>query len=292
VTETALGKRVSADERHVLFRLHKVITAVLVLVGAMLLAPAGPASAQVIPGFEVFCFYSHTAQDDPIVNPGMPGAAMHLHDFAGNTATTATSTATQLRASKSNCQLTADTAAYWTPVLSSHGRTVHPDRLHAYYRAGNVSAIAKIRPVPAGLKMIAGNAKATSPQPTTVVGWNCGVQGQTLYSHPISCKVGQKVVLHFFFPNCWDGVHLDSADHKSHLAYSHNGACPASHPVAIPRVTEDYGYPILDGTQITLSSGSYLTAHADFWNTWNQAAMDRLTRDCINAGVQCGPQRS
>jgi hypothetical protein len=265
---------------------------VLVLGTTLFAVPATASAAGVIPGFEIFCFYSHTAQDDPIVAPGKPGGAMHMHDFAGNTATSAASTASQLQASKSTCQLTADTAAYWTPVLSSHGRIVHPDRLHAYYRAGNINAIAKIRPVPAGLKMIAGDAKSTVAQPTNVVGWNCGVQGQTLYSRPISCKAGQKVVLHFFFPNCWDGVHLDSADHKSHMAYSHNGSCPASHPVAIARLTEDYGYPTTDGTQITLSSGSYLTAHADFWNTWNQAKMNQLTRDCINAGRQCGPQRS
>lgn len=38
-----------------------------------------------------------------------------------------------------------------------------------------------------------------------------------------------------FFPSCWDGVNLDSADHKSHMAYPiqnyNSGDCPASHPV-------------------------------------------------------------
>jgi hypothetical protein len=273
-------------------RLRNLLIAVALLAGASLFAIPSATSATVIPGFEIFCFYSHTAKDDPIVDPGMPGGAMHLHDFAGNTSTSATSTEAGLRSSKSNCQLSADTAAYWTPVLYSHGRAVHPDRLHSYYRAGNLNVVSKIRPIPAGLKMIAGDVKSTTAQPINVIGWNCGVQGAALYSHPISCHTGQKVVLHIFFPNCWDGVHLDSADHKSHMAYSHNGACPTSHPIAIPRVTEDYGYPILDGRAITLSSGSYLTAHADFWNTWNQTVMNRLTRDCINAGRQCGPQRS
>jgi len=271
----------------------RLVASVMTLIVASMFAAAGTASAtQVIPGFETFCFYNHMAQDDPIVDPGMPGGAMHMHDFAGNMATTATSTAAQLQASKTNCQLASDTAAYWAPVLYSHGKVVHSDRLHAYYRAGNLNLIKTIRPVPAGLKMIAGNPMSTGPQLTTVIGWNCGVQGQTQYNHPISCKVDQKIVMHVFFPNCWDGVHLDSPDHKSHMAYSYNGACPASHPVAIPRVTEDYGYPLLDGTGITLSSGSYLTAHADFWNTWNQAAMNQLTHDCINAGRQCGPQQS
>lgn len=43
------------------------------------------------------------------------------------------------------------------------------------------------------------------------------------------------------FPTCWDGTNLDSADHKSHLAYptpafEANGACPDTHPVTIPQV--------------------------------------------------------
>ncbi len=36
-----------------------------------------------------------------------------------------------------------------------------------------------------------------------------------------------------YFPSCWDGVNLDSPDHKSHVAYPtsyNNGACPSSHP--------------------------------------------------------------
>jgi hypothetical protein len=42
-----------------------------------------------------------------------------------------------------------------------------------------------------------------------------------------------------WFPMCWDGVNLDSPDHKSHMAYPTgvgNGNCPASHPVRIPGI--------------------------------------------------------
>jgi len=44
------------------------------------------------------------------------------------------------------------------------------------------------------------------------------------------------------FPTCWDGVNLDSADHKSHVSYPSSGTyessgpCPASHPVHLPQV--------------------------------------------------------
>ena len=247
-------------------------------------------AAASIPGFESVCFYSHTAKDDPIVDPGDPGGAMHLHDFAGNVSTRADSTPASLRASGTNCRLKADTAAYWAPTLYRQGVAIHPVRVHVYYRWGNVKDFAHIEPMPADLKMIAGNPMATSPQPTSVIGWNCGIKGTALHTRPISCHRGEKLVLHVFFPNCWDGAHLDVPDHTSHMSYSHNGKCPASHPVAIPRLAEDYGYPITSATGITLASGSYLTAHADFWNTWQQSVMTALTRDCINRGIQCGPQ--
>lgn len=268
------------------------LAAGLVAVSTVALVLAPPASAaSVIPGFEVFCFFSHSAKDDPITHPGVVGGAAHLHDFAGNTAVNATSKAWQLRRSGTNCEHSADTAAYWTPALYSHGKKINPDRLHSYYRWGNVKNVQDIQPVPAGLRIIAGDGHATAPQSTSVIGWNCGVQGQTLYDHPISCSPGQKIVLHVFFPNCWDGKNLDSPDHKSHMAYSKFGACPVTHPVIIPRLSEDYGYPILDGTGITLASGSTNTAHADYWNTWKQSAMVDLTRRCINVGKQCGPVR-
>lgn len=41
---------------------------------------------------------------------------------------------------------------------------------------------------------------------------------------------------------CWDGVNLDSPDHKSHVAYPETGTfettgpCPASHPVRLPQL--------------------------------------------------------
>jgi hypothetical protein len=50
------------------------------------------------------------------------------------------------------------------------------------------------------------------------------------------------------YPTCWDGVNLDSPDHKSHVAYPKNGAasfsgttigggdCPSTHPVKIPQL--------------------------------------------------------
>ena len=45
-----------------------------------------------------------------------------------------------------------------------------------------------------------------------------------------------------FFPTCWDGINLDSPDHKSHVAYPLANSslatpiCPSTHPVRIPQL--------------------------------------------------------
>ena len=42
-------------------------------------------------------------------------------------------------------------------------------------------------------------------------------------------------------PQCWDGVNLDSPDHKSHMAYP-VGGCPSTHPVPFPEITVNVAY--------------------------------------------------
>lgn len=47
---------------------------------------------------------------------------------------------------------------------------------------------------------------------------------------------------------CWDGRHLDSADHKSHMRYAGTGgAWPASHPVSLPAISYELDYPGITG---------------------------------------------
>jgi hypothetical protein len=50
-----------------------------------------------------------------------------------------------------------------------------------------------------------------------------------------NCPNGLRKQIHF--PSCWDGVNLDSSDHKSHMSYPigspEGGDCPSSHPVKI-----------------------------------------------------------
>lgn len=239
--------------------------------------------------FQVKCRWSHTAPVDPIVAPGVPGGA-HPHEFFGNASTNAYSTTSSLTTHGTTCARPADKAAYWAPTLYNDGHRVQPNLMIAYYRTGPLRDPSVIRPYPLGLRMIAGDAHATTPQPTVVTQWSCAEAGSKGTSDlPPSCP-GVPLRLKVTFPNCWDGKHLDSADHKSHMTYSyrHDKTCPASHPVALPTLKLGFRYDIpgrLD--QIRLASGSRFSAHADFWNAWDPAAQRKLVEDCLLAARTC-----
>ena len=232
------------------------------------------------------CPYSHRLSDDPIVAPTVEGAS-HSHDFFGNRSTNADSSYGSLRASGTTCRRDEDGAAYWVPTLRYNGNAVQANSLVAYYRAGRRDR-ADIRAFPAALRVIAGNAKATSPQPLRVVYWRCGQDRRVPHSNmPPQCPAGENIRLVINFPDCWNGRDLDSADHKSHMTYSSKGTCPASHPVAVPILELAIQYPVTDGKRVTLASGGAQTAHADFFNAWHQPTLERLVRSCINTGVKC-----
>ena len=247
----------------------------------------GPAPAVDFSGakFRSGCRFTHRAPDDPIVHQGMSGMS-HSHDFFANTSTDANSTLESLRAAPTQCRDRADTAAYWVPTLYSNGQAVTPLHSTAYYLTGRKDHT-KIQAFPSGLKVVAGNARATSAQSLRVTGWDCGTQGGVRSQSTVPTCSQPTLRLRVTFPDCWNGVDLDSSDHASHLAYSDRGLCPSTHPVMVPQLMLLVRYPITGGDRVTLASGSPITAHGDFFNAWNQLVLEAHVRDCINAGVDC-----
>jgi Domain of unknown function (DUF1996) len=232
------------------------------------------------------CAFSHMAMDDPIVYPGQPGAS-HDHSFVGNTTTNAFSTLRTLRTGSTTCKRDGETAAYWMPTLLQNGQMVAPRNATIYYRR---KTLAPLRAFPAGFKMIAGDRQATAPQGVQITFWNCGAMSTVPASVDVpTCPNTRResLRLHVNFPNCWDGRQLDSADHKSHMAYSQRGVCPASHPVAVPAISLVFRYPIAGGSGVTLSSGGQYSAHADFFNAWRQGSLVSLVNGCLNALRHC-----
>ena len=248
------------------------------------------------------CGFSHTSMDDPIVYPGEPGRS-HAHTFFGNTSTFASSTFASLRRAWTTCKPRADKAGYWVPTLFQNGREVRPSKAQFYYV---VRGYDHMRAFPPGLRMIAGDAHATRPQSTSVAYWACGgraARTRPLQVLPYRCgfvkghglmrprggrarvvrwRTKAFVELHVNFPDCWDGRRLDSPDHRSHMAYSRGFRCPASHSVKVPLIRLMIRYPIDRTDALALASGGQDTAHADFFNAWDQRALERLVASCFH----------
>jgi hypothetical protein len=218
--------------------------------------------------------------DDPIVFPGQARAS-HQHVFFGNITTDADSTLASLQDQPTSCRISEDHAAYWVPTLLLDGRLVAPRFANAYYLANG--ARGHIVAPPAGLKVIAGNGKATTAQSTTVLGWKCAnAVMEVLTPTPTACPRNVDNVLVIRFPDCWNGRDLDSPDHKSHLAYRVRGVCPSGYPVALPRLSFNVHYRLTTLTGLAFASGGIYSAHADFFNAWNQSVLAALVARNLN----------
>ncbi len=276
----------------------------------------GPASYSKSAGdgtasFRVNCSFSHMRFDDPIVFPGSAGAS-HLHVFFGNTGVDASSTPESVRTTgNSTCTGgTANRTAYWVPAVVDT-RTGAPvvaggdemDRLNfmqVYYKSGYDGVLPEtIQNFPRGLRMIAGSAMSTGAQPG-VVSYSCtGSGGPEVHgraSFP-NCAPGQLFIMTVDFPQCWDGVNLDSPDHKSHMAYGAgwpDRGCPASHPVPLPKVTQNVRYRVPPSGMANwrLVSDMYdgpagFSGHADWMNGWDEGVFQRVLDNCYRGRFDC-----
>jgi PKD repeat protein len=232
--------------------------------------------------FVARCPLSHRLPDDPIIYPGRPGAS-HLHDFFGNTGTDAFSTYESLLADGTNCDPLPDRSPYWVPSLyAPGGERIATEQATFYYLSGHDER-QDVRAFPRGLRVVAGNSKATEPQSTRVIQWGClGVNRPATSAMAEPCPAGSKLELYVDFPDCWNGRDRDAPDHQSHMAYSNGGECPPGHPIAVPRLQFKLRYPVLGGPGFELSSGEAITAHGDFLNAWEQDELVRRVEDCLH----------
>lgn len=241
-------------------------------------------------GFISVCNLSHRSSDDPIVDPGMKGAS-HRHNFYGNDSTDAFSQLGSFLPATTSCLFDGDTAAYWMPTATKDGQPLETMGGRMYYRRGRLEG--HITAYPHGLRMIAGDSHATKNQDLEIVRWGCTKnEGERRSSPPADCG-DDHVRASVTFPDCWDGVHLDSIDHKSHMAYDVGGVCPASHPVQMPHLFLDFQFKTSHGNGIRLSSDMAgqpggQTLHADFWNAWHQDKLEAKITECFNTDHACG----
>lgn len=101
------------------------------------------------------------------------------------------------------------------------------------------------------------------------------------------------------FPSCWDGKNLDSADHRSHVAYPsviHDGRCPPTHPVKLPIVFFETIYNTQTFKDVP---GQYVMSngdptgygyHADFVASWDDGVQEAvmLDKSCTGPSMVSG----
>ena len=258
--------------------------------------------------FRFICEFSHLAVADPIMFPGRPGSG-HLHMFFGNTSTNASSTYESLRAAPSSTCAGGplNKSAYWMPaVINPAGKVVVPEFFSIYYKgnvgggAGAIDIIRSIKPMPEGLRMIAGfDMLSMVPEMERHFDWYCEINQIKSNKIP-DCASNELVGVVLHFPSCWNGRDLDSVDHRSHVAYPEwqGGVqkCPASYPVTLPEFTlgawfQHDGHSSqwhLSSDRMpgwTMANGS--SFHSDWFGGWDRDTINLWVSKCINGLLDC-----
>lgn len=223
----------------------------------------------------------------------------------------------------------ANRTPYWQPaLLDGKGHVIQVDFISVYYKRlpmsdprvsdpANPQYQGKGVPLPNGIKFIFGAfADDSSKAPDTFIEYLCtgGASGTTYEGSPanpitfaeaISCAKAHSdgtFEVRIDGPSCWDGVNLDSPDHRSHLAYmydTHLGyfKCDAAHPFVIPTYTYASSYSILpsdDGDihwasdEMDNSKPRGWSIHVDYGPAaWDPTVLKMWTDNCINLELHC-----
>lgn len=248
-----------------------------------------PAGTTMVPEFHTDCQVSGQAPDDPIVFPNLPGAS-HQHTFFGPAVTAFTRPASLFDESTS-CTAPGDNAAYWVPTLLHNGTPVPIKSFRVYY-GSRLKDPGAVVPFPPGLVMVQGDAKRQVATPAGASGqfWCAGSAevGRSADGNWPICAPGGNLIFQLVFQDCWDGKHIDSPDHKSHMGPAQNGVCTGDYPVAVPDLSFMVNYESLGGDGLALSSGMASSMHGDFMNAWDPARLGALVKICIDASAKCG----
>ncbi|CAF0977444.1 unnamed protein product [Adineta steineri] len=288
------------------------------------------------PMWKVFCSGRplYRGRLDSIVTPGSP--AGHVHKVMGGSHFSAgvkgQSPQELFDVTKSadctTCSIhTVDNSNYWHPELyyqwPNGTFSVVPDGgLTVYYiaRTGEAGGPQynnpNWQPFPKGLRMIAGDPwrrtynksdnthNAVSFVCLTDFGMPNAPETNGFQTDKYFCKNGFRMQV--FFPMCWDGINLDSPNHRSHMAYPsqyNTGDCPASHPVRIPGLFFEAFYaidkfPHGTGRQPFVLANGDPTGygfHGDFVNGWDVDVVKNMLSDksCLASNTNLGnnPER-
>ncbi|MET7442044.1 DUF1996 domain-containing protein [Streptomyces sp. NPDC004082] len=256
--------------------------------------------------------------DNVIVAPGVTNGAHHLHDYVGNQSNDAFANNDTFAAAQTSCANPGDKSSYYWPVVRIQNGTQDFDQNNdGGGKEGNVGQIqqtkqasikfvgnprSKVVAMPKFLRIITGDAKTTTNGLANAnAHWSCtGFENkvQLTEQYPI-CPEGSDVVRSFSFQSCWDGQNVDSANHRTHVAFADAQGNCANGFKAIPQLTMRLVYDVpaptiengqvknpyaVDGFPEQLHKPS--TDHDDFINVFDEKLMNKMV-NCINTGRKC-----
>ncbi|ORY82435.1 hypothetical protein BCR37DRAFT_347273, partial [Protomyces lactucae-debilis] len=252
---------------------------------------------------------------DPIVSPG--GVAGHVHTVSGGSGFSMSSTYEDLRASScTSCQIKQDKSAYWIPNLYYQGAnngtfeevsTIGGMTVYYLQRGKNIQQMqpGEVKSFPPGFQMLAGNPALRSAgnsleqQAINFVCLDYAAGSSSSLGLPTkNCPQGLRAQV--VFPSCWDGVNLDSANHKSHMAYPDavsSGTCPASHPVRLVTVFLEVTFEVDQFASrwypgrpqpfvFAQGDATGYGLHGDFQNGWDPAFLQQAIDTCTSSSGQ------
>ncbi|MEW2399277.1 DUF1996 domain-containing protein [Streptomyces sp. NPDC046862] len=257
--------------------------------------------------------------DNVIVAPGVSNGAHHFHDYVGNQANNAFASDEDLTKGRTSCEAEGDKSSYFWPVLrlqngtreqdadspgggieGNAGEIVTPKQVTMTF-VGNPAG--KVTEMPRLLRIITGDAKAfVNGTANANASWSCtGFENkvQLKDKYPV-CPRGSDVVRTFRFQSCWDGRNIDSANHRTHVAFADaDGTCANGFraiPQLVQRIVYDVDAPSLDDggrTTPLFAVDSFpeqlhkpVTDHGDFINVFDEDLMREMV-DCVNSGQKC-----
>jgi len=231
-----------------------------------------------------------------VVTPGRPGPPHHEHDYVGNLGVRSDSTVDSIVGSSTTCG-NGDASTYFWPVLrygkpdaKGHGGPAQvPVEVNLTY-FGNPRG--SVLPMPFLLRAQVGDAYArTNGGKFARARWTCSdtLDRQTT-KYPL-CSGGANVTRIFDFPSCWDGVRLDSPDHRGQVVFAaEGGGCPVG-TFAVPRLRITMTYAVAAGARYRVDAfpeqgNDPTTDHGFLVNLMPEPLMTRVVT-CLNRGLAC-----